>query len=397
MPLLSAPLSVFAALCAAVFVSELLVRRTWLRHVGTSLLVIVVTSVLANARVVPTYGQAQGLYDVLMGEVIGVAIFWLMLKVRLSELRRAGPQMLGLFAIGALGIAIGVPVGLWVVDGPARFGEQSAGLGAMFVGTYTGGSVNFNTMAEAFGVVERPALYAGAAVVDSLMTTIWMVIGVLIPRWARGRAARADDALQAAESARAEPDLGIDEDTEALHPADLALALALGAGALAASRAISAELLARFELALHPLLVITVLALVVAQHPIAARLRGTRLLGMFGVYLFLAAIGALCDVDALLRVGDVGGWLFLFVLVTLTVHGLLCFGAARAFGLSADVASVASQANVGGGSTALALARSLGRGDLVLPAILVGNLGTAAGSLLGAAVGRWVLGGELVG
>ena len=267
----------------------------------------------------------------------------------------------------------------------------------MFVGTYTGGSVNFNTMAEAFGVVQQPALYAGAAVVDSLMTTVWMVVGVLIPRWSRGRRATPSDAVHAAEAASGEPDLGIDEDTEALHPTDLALAFALGAGALAASRWLSAALLDAFDARVHPLLVLTLLALVLAQFPIAARLRGTRTLGMFAVYLFLAAIGALCDIDALLQVGDVGGWLFLFVLVALTVHGLLCFGAARLFGISPDVASVASQANVGGGSTALALARSLGRSDLVLPAILVGNLGTALGSLVGAAVGRLVLGGELTG
>jgi len=40
---------------------------------------------------------------------------------------------------------------------------------------------------------------------------------------------------------------------------------------------------------------------------------------------------------------------------------------------------------VGGGSSALALARSLGRKDLVLPSILVGSLGTASGTFLGMA------------
>ena len=48
-----------------------------------------------------------------------------------------------------------------------------------------------------------------------------------------------------------------------------------------------------------------------------------------------------------------------------------------------DVVAVASQANVGGGTSALALARSLSRADLVVPAILVGSLGNALGNYLG--------------
>jgi uncharacterized membrane protein len=48
-----------------------------------------------------------------------------------------------------------------------------------------------------------------------------------------------------------------------------------------------------------------------------------------------------------------------------------------------DVAAVASQANVGGGTSALAVARSIGRADLVLPAVLIGSLGNALGTFLG--------------
>ena len=38
---------------------------------------------------------------------------------------------------------------------------------------------------------------------------------------------------------------------------------------------------------------------------------------------------------------------------------------------------------IGGSTSALALARSLGRGDLALPGILVGALGNALGTYLG--------------
>jgi uncharacterized membrane protein len=59
------------------------------------------------------------------------------------------------------------------------------------------------------------------------------------------------------------------------------------------------------------------------------------------------------------------------------------YGLAWIFRVNPVIASIASQANVGGGTSALALARSLGREDLVLPSILIGSLGYAVGTFLG--------------
>lgn len=69
--------------------------------------------------------------------------------------------------------------------------------------------------------------------------------------------------------------------------------------------------------------------------------------------------------------------------MTILVHGTIVFGSARALKIDPQVAAVASQANIGGGTSALALARSLNRSDLILPAILVGSLGSALGTYLG--------------
>ena len=75
------------------------------------------------------------------------------------------------------------------------------------------------------------------------------------------------------------------------------------------------------------------------------------------------------------------------------MHGLVTFAAARAMKIDLDLAAVVSQANVGGGTSALALARSLGRSDLVLPAVLLGSLGNALGTFLG----FWLAGVALPG
>jgi uncharacterized membrane protein len=45
--------------------------------------------------------------------------------------------------------------------------------------------------------------------------------------------------------------------------------------------------------------------------------------------------------------------------------------------------AIASQANIGGSSSALALAKSISRDDLMLAAVLIGSLGNGLGTYLG--------------
>jgi uncharacterized membrane protein len=377
---LNDPLFLLGVLALNVLVAELLARYTPLRHLGTALLVIVTTAVCANAGLIPTVTDGSPVYDAIFDPVAYLAIFLLLLQVNLRDVWKAGGAMIALFLIGALGTVAGVVVGMAVLDGAERFGELYRAFGGMFVGTYVGGSMNFNAIALSYGVTERPILLAGANAVDSGMTTVWMALGIVAPRLLRALFGRAP----VVERADATVDVsGIDEDTEPVHALDLAWCAVLSTMGLVASRWIAGELSGVLGWNVPMILVLTTVALAIAQMPVAKRLVGARLLGMFGVYLFLAVIGALCDLAALRESGAVGFGIFLFVCVVMLVHGLLVFGAAVLFKLDFDAASVASQANIGGGTSALALARSLGRPDLVLPAILVGSLGTALGTFLG--------------
>jgi uncharacterized membrane protein len=128
---------------------------------------------------------------------------------------------------------------------------------------------------------------------------------------------------------------------------------------------------------------LTVIALVLAQLPVISRMRGPRLLGLLAVYLFLAVIGAFADVSRLGELGSLGVTLLLFATIIVAVHGVIIFAAAWLLRLDLSMAAVASQANIGGSTSALALARSLGREDLIVPGILMGSLGNAIGTFLG--------------
>jgi len=380
---MSHPLWVIAVLAGATAASEWLARRTALRHLGSALLVIVLAAVAANLGVIPSVTDGSPVYDAIFGTVGPLAIFWLLLQVRLASVLRAGPAVLVLFLLGAVGTFVGVLAGMLLLGGGDVLGPLHAALGGMYVGTYVGGSINFNAVALEYDVMRDGALYAGAAVVDNVATTLWMAATVVLPRLLAGRwtvrgasASEADATAKQAESAQL-------ADRDVFTAEGLATQLALGAAALLVSDALSGWLATSFGVPVPSILILTTLALLLAQVPAVQRLPGAHLIGWTAVMFFLAAIGALCDLQALARLGDLAPSLGVLVGTTVLIHGLVVFGAAAVLKLDPAVAAVASQANIGGGTSALALARSLDREDLELPAILVGSLGNALGTYLG--------------
>lgn len=385
----SAPLYVLAWLCGIVVASEWLVRHTVLRHAGTALLVILVTAVVANVGLLPAGSTEEApvpVYDGIFAYVAPLGIFWLVLRVRLRDILKAGLPIITLFLIGAVGTALGAVIGLRLTGGEHTIGPLYPAIGGMFVATYIGGSINFNALALSYDVVRDGLLYAGAIAVDNVVTTAWMVATLTLPRllaplWR----ARSDTTTAPAR----ELIIGIDDDTESVHPIDLGIMLALGFAAVYVSDR-AAEGLGEVGLGIPSIVILTALALVLAQVPAISRLRGARVLGMFAVYLFLAVIGAYCDVVKLAGLGRLGVVLLAFAAIVVAVHGVVTYGAARLMRLDLDLASVASQANIGGSTSALAVARSLGRGDLVLPAVLIGALGNAIGTFIGFWAAEWV-------
>ena len=385
------PLYILAMLALLVVISEWLVRRTALRHAGTALVVIILGAIVANLGLLPTSPTPDApvaIYDAIFAHVAPIAIFWLLLQVNLRDLLRAGLPLIALFLAGSLATMAGAVIGMRLVGGAATVGPFHGAVAGMFAGTYIGGSVNFNAIALHYGVVREGALYGGAIVVDNIVTTLWFVATLAVPRalaaaWARRGARRASPSSLA-------PIVDLAAETETIDPRKIALLIALGVGAQLVSLVLARALDASLGIAIPPILIITTLALILAQFRAVTTLPGARVAGMLGVYFFLAVIGAFCDVRALAGLGTLGVVLLAFATITVLVHGAILLGAAWLFRMDLDGAAVATQANIGGSTSALALAKSLGREDLLLPGILLGALGNAIGTFLGFLVVRLV-------
>ncbi|MCA9716679.1 MAG: DUF819 family protein, partial [Myxococcales bacterium] len=266
-------------------------------------------------------------------------------------------------------------------------------------------SVNFNALVLDYGVQEQGLIYVGAIAVDNIVTAVWMAVGLVLPRALGWRAdavgergdARAEARAEARDEQRGDAAAearGVTGDAGGREPVgvyDLATMLTLGLLAVWGARQLAALWEARLGGAMPSILVLTVLALILAQLSWVRALVGARALGLLAVQVFLAVIGVYCDLGAFLRLGALGPTLALFACTVVCVHGIVTYGCAWLLRVDLAVAAVASQANIGGGTSAMALARSLGRGQLVLPAIVVGALGTALGTFLGFLVAERLL------
>ena len=389
MPLIQDSLAVLAVLMGNILVADRLTRLPVFRQLGTSLTVIILTAITANIGLIPTSTSAPPLYDGIFTYLAPISIFYLLLTVNLRSLRAAGSPMVLNFFIGSIGTMLGVLAGMWAVAGPKGFGPLYYALGGMFAGTYTGGSSNLNAIALHYGVNKAGNLYAAAIATDNIVTALWMGVTLLLPPLLNKyfpRQLAYDWTPAEKEQFEADADAQISE-VETMNPTDLALLIGLGVLSL-----FIAEQVTVYVPGIPKILSLTTFALILAQWGPIQKLRGVRVVGIFCIYLFLAVIGAYCDIAALLKDGQLALTMLLFVSVLVAVHALVQFGVGALLRQDWAVISVASQACLGGSASCLALTKSLKRPDLHLPGILAGALGNAIGTYCGLLIAEYLRG-----
>lgn len=370
------PLYILAALFFLIFLSEYLCKHTFLKHISSSLLVIILGAIVANLGLIPSASDSSPVYESIFKYVAPASIFFLLLGVSLKELRKAGLPMIFAFLLGSLGTMIGVVVALNLIDYKTVFGDNAAAIAGMMTGTYTGGSANFNAVALHYEVFREGVIFTGVVVADNIITAVWMVVTLSLP--VIMQKIRPHASVASGES----HDHEVNREVETFGPRSFSLMLLLGAGAILISDQL-AGISKGWGMEIPSILILTTIALVLAQFKKIQQIPGAKLLGMFSVYLFLVVVGAFCEVGALLDVGAHALDIFLFTTMIVVIHGAFLVLCGVIFKSDWSIIAIASQANIGGASTALALAKSNKRNDLILPAILAGSLGSGLGTYLG--------------
>ena len=376
----SDPIYVATILLLLVALAEWLSPRRYFRYLGSALIVILAAAIMANLRLIPSASNAPPLYEGIFNYVAPLAIFFLLLDVRLRDVRKAGPAMLMMFGLGALATMAGSLAGFYIIAPEQNGIPHGPVLAGMFTGTYIGGSVNLNAIALQYGVTKEGILFAALNAADNIVTTIWIVATLVLPRILQRWFPRhiPGDAVTAVAASAAAPPL---DARERMSVFSLAFLLALGTGSLFAAHAVS-----HYVPVIPFILVLTTVALLLAQLPAVQQLHGARTLGYVTVLLFLAVIGAYCDLGALIASGSIALLLLAWLSIIVAIHALLLFGIAGALKQDWAIVAVASNANIGGATTAGVLATAIGRDELRLPGVLAGSVGTAVGTYAGVLV-----------
>lgn len=380
-----------AIMCASVALAMYLEQtRKWAANISGSIIVLVIALVLVNLRVIPT--AASVFDDMVWGYAVPMAIPLLLLKTNIKRIWTETHRLLAIFLIGSVGTICGVLAAYMLLS---PFVPSLAQAAAMMTGSYIGGGVNFTALADAFRA--DSSLTSATTVADNLNMAIYFLVLIAFARNAflrrhyphpySGQAGGDKETTQAASYWKQKP----------ISLRDIAIDLAYTVLVVTISRA-----LGRWCLAMIPqggwflsmlrtffgsqYIWITTISMLFATFcsPQAERMSGAEEIGTYLIYLFFFAIGVPASIGAILRSAPL---MLLFCLIIVLVNMLFCLIGGKLIGSSLEEILLASNANIGGPTTAAGMAISQGWTKLITPCMLVGTFGYVIGTYAGVIVG----------
>ena len=114
------------------------------------------------------------------------------------------------------------------------------------------------------------------------------------------------------------------------------------------------------------------------------KMHGSQEIGTYLIYLFLFVIGVPANIYTVVTEAPL---LLVLTFTMVVINMLFCFIGARLLRFDLEDAIIASNANIGGPTTAAGMAISQGWSKLVGPAMLIGTLGYVIGTYAGTVVG----------
>lgn len=367
----------------------------WASRISGAVIALIFALVLVNTNIIPPHAELYD--DIVWGYVVPIAIPLLLLQTNIVKIWRETGRLLVIFLIGAAGTICGALIGC-VLLGSAIDGLPK--VAAMMTGSYIGGGVNFTALADAFKV--SGTLVSSTIVADNLNMAIYFLILLAIAGNAFFRRIYTHPLIDAVEK-NGESDEGKTLAAQYwgrkdISLRDIAMCVTYAVVVVTVSKFIGATL----GTVISPdanwftkmcstflgsqYVWITLISMIFATffEKQASSMNGAQEIGTFFIYMFFFVIGVPASIMEILTNAPL---LFVFCLIMVVVNMLFCLIGGKMLGFALEDILIASNANIGGPTTAAGMAISQGWNALVGPAMLVGTLGYVIGTYLGIIVG----------
>jgi len=346
----------------------------WAKRIGSVMIIIALGIIFSNINLVV---KESPIYDLTFKHLIPISISLLLLRLSIKDLKQLDKKLILYFGLGIIGTICGVFVTFLLFRG--LVGSESWKLAGQLTASYTGGGENAVAIGSALNVSKN--LFTAAFASDNIVTALWMLVCLSAPIGLNKifSSKMPEREIEMAKE-HAEPFTAY----ELLPSVFYSLTVA---GVIVVLSEFITTKIASFGVNIPAIIWVTTLSLIVAQTPIQKKLKVSYLLGSLLFNYFFFTLGAISSVSEVLKLGPP---VFVFVATIVVVHAIIILVGGKLFKADLPKLLTASQACIGGPSTACALAEANEWPHLVVPGILMGVLGYAIGNYLGLAM-AWLL------
>ncbi|MDU2544783.1 MAG: DUF819 family protein [Finegoldia magna] len=378
------------ASCAALAI-YLEQKYTWASKVTGCILALTFTLILSNLKIIPTEAPV---YDAVWDYVVPLAVPMLLFNADIKKIGKDSGRVLIIYLFSGIGTILGGFVAYFALKNAIPALNDII---PMFVGTYTGGSVNFVAMSQQYKV--PGATVSAALVADNLLMALYFFTLMALPTMAVIKKHYKMPLVNALEE-QSESDKEANKTMAAkywgakeISLKDIAFTVALSFVIVAISDKLATVFGDLFKgegavsailggLLGNKYLLMTTFTMILASvfPKQISSIRGSQEIGTFLIYLFFAVIGAPASIGLILRESPL---LLVFALIVVLINLIVSLIFGKLFKFNIEEIIIASNANVGGPTTAAAMAVSKGWTELIVPALLVGTLGYVIGNYYG--------------
>ena len=354
----------------------------WASKISGPIIGLLAAATLSNVGIIPVESPV---YDQVWDIVVPLAIPMLLFTCDLKQIWKESGRLLMIFLISSVGTILGALVGYAFLGKLIPVLNHIAG---MMVGSYIGGGVNFVAVASAFDIPKE--LISAATVADNLLMVFYFLILLMIPSMVFFK--------KYFKSAYSNEEL---EDSKQYHLKtvvtlqDIAFVFAIAVVIVTVSFILSKGIATLgqnsvIQFISNKYLILTTLTVAASTifSSFFKKIHGANEIGTFLIYLFFVVIGIPASIEAIIEKSPL---LLVFCAIMVFVNMFVTFLGAKVFGFTIEEAILASNANIGGPTTAAAMAVSKGWHRFVAPTMLVGTLGYILGTYIGILVGNLLL------